>query len=62
MLTVVAGSAVAGAIIGAAIPPEAEVMVGSPGVGPVPGVMTIPPSEAPGRGGNAVAGKVSGAT
>ena len=62
MLTVVAGSAAAGAIVGAVIPPEVEGTGGSPGVGLVPGVMTIPPSEAPGRGGNAVAGKVSGAT
>ena len=35
MLTVVAGSAAAGAIVGAVIPPEVEGTGGSPGVGPV---------------------------
>jgi hypothetical protein len=62
MLTVVAGSAGATGITGVTTLLEAEGTGGSPGVGLVPGVMTIPPSEAPGRAGNAVAGKVSGAT
>ena len=62
MLTVVAGSAGATGITGVKTPLEAEGTGGDPGVGLVPGVKAVARSEVPGRGGNPVPDKVSGAT